>query len=54
MAKLESCQSHDVSVVKSGALDGIEQERDDCNLVNHYLGFCADVMKLQSLFCSAS
>ena len=31
MAKLESCQSDDVPVVKSGALDGIEQARDDCN-----------------------
>ena len=31
MAKLESCESHDVSAVKSGALDGIEQARDDCN-----------------------
>ena len=33
MAKLdqESCQSHDVPAVKSGALDGIEQARDDGN-----------------------
>ena len=30
MAKLESCQSRDVSAVKSGALDGIDQQaRDD-------------------------
>ena len=29
MAKLESCHSHDVSV--NGALDGMEQARDDCN-----------------------
>ena len=31
MAKLETCQSHNVPAVKSGALDGIEQTRDDCN-----------------------
>ena len=31
MANLESCQSHDVPAVTSGALDGIEQVRDDCN-----------------------
>ena len=31
MAKLKSCQRLDVPAVKSGALDGIEQARDDCN-----------------------
>ena len=39
MAKLESCQSHDVPAVKSGALDGIEQARDDCNWVKPSLWF---------------
>ena len=31
MAQLESCQSLDVPAVKRGALDGIEQTRDECN-----------------------
>ena len=31
LAKLESCQSHDVSTAKSGAFDEIEQARDDWN-----------------------
>ena len=31
MAKLESCQTRDVSAIKSGAHDGVEQARDDCN-----------------------
>ena len=31
MAKLETCQSHNVPAVNSGALDGIEQARDGCN-----------------------
>ena len=42
--KLESFQSHDAAGVKSGALDGIEQARDDCNRVNLHFGFCADVI----------
>ena len=31
MARLESCQSLDVSAIKSGALDGIEQARENCS-----------------------
>ena len=44
MAELESCQSLDVPAIKSGALDGIEQARDDCHRVNFHFGFCAYVM----------
>ena len=31
MARLESCQSLDVSVIKSGSLDGVEQVRENCS-----------------------
>ena len=31
MAKLESCQSLDVSAIKSGALHGVEQARENCS-----------------------
>ena len=44
MEKLESFQSHDVAAVKTGALNGIEQARDDCDRVNLHFGFCADVI----------
>ena len=44
MEKLESCQSLDVSAVKSGALDGVEQARENYSGVNLHFGFCADVV----------